>query len=97
MDPDLPFSKQTRPWATQECIDNMNQQWVICMSKIPEADREGLKYWAANKVEMGYCIDHPEHVTRTHHWGGLRAGWLDAEDPDFAPEVPEPSRRRGSG
>jgi hypothetical protein len=64
-----PFSKQTRPWMTDACIADMNKQWLDCMSKIPEPYREGLKEWAAVKVEMGVCHDFPEVRKACHRWG----------------------------
>lgn len=31
MHTELPFSKQNRPWLTEECIDAMNEQFVVCL------------------------------------------------------------------
>jgi hypothetical protein len=66
---ELPFTKQNRPWMTTDCIEAMNEQFMVCISQIDPEHREVLREWAANKVEIGYCHDHPEVMARCHRWG----------------------------
>lgn len=66
---DLPFTRENRPWLTQDCIESMNIQWMDCLSKIPPAAREALKEWAAVKVEMRICHDREDVMTACHDWG----------------------------
>jgi hypothetical protein len=62
---ELPFTKQNRPWLTQEALDDMNGQYVACLKNIPPKDRENLRQWAADKVEMGWC--HDKHTVLREH------------------------------
>lgn len=64
-----PFTKENRPWLGHDCIADMNQQWLTCMSKIPEDLRDGLSEWAAIKVETGVCHDDPRVREACHDWG----------------------------
>jgi hypothetical protein len=50
---ELPFSKQNRPWLTDDCIEAMNQAYVDWISKIKPEQREALKEWVACMVEQG--------------------------------------------
>jgi hypothetical protein len=68
----VPFSNQNRPWLTDECIDAMNKAYLDCISKIDPEHREALKEWAANMVEMGYLLDHPEVMELCQQWGQRR-------------------------
>jgi hypothetical protein len=67
-----PFSKQNRPWLSDDCIAAMNQAYLDCISKIRPEHREALKEWAASMVEMGYLLDHPEVMELCQQWGQLR-------------------------
>jgi hypothetical protein len=64
----LPFSKQNRPWLTDECIEAMNDAYLDCMSKIETEYRSALKEWAASMVEIGYLVDHPEVMEICQQW-----------------------------
>ena len=64
-----PFSKQNRPWMTDDCIADMNQQWVECMAKIKPEHRDALGEWAAVKVETGVCHDDPKVREQCRHYG----------------------------
>jgi hypothetical protein len=66
---ELPFSKANRPWLTADCIEAMNEQFMVCISKLEPDLREALREWAAAKVEIGYCIDRPELLERCRQWG----------------------------
>jgi hypothetical protein len=66
---ELPFTRENRPWLTSDCIESMNEQFMDCLSKIPEQHRDALRSWAAIKVEMGACRDKPEVMERCHRWG----------------------------
>jgi hypothetical protein len=65
----LPFSKQNRPWLTDDCINAMNQAYLDCISKIALEYRETLKEWAASMTELGYLMDHPEVKEICQEWG----------------------------
>ncbi len=66
---ELPFTRENRPWLTSDCIEGMNEQFMACLSQIPEQHREALKEWAAVKVEMGACHDKPDIMERCRQWG----------------------------
>jgi hypothetical protein len=66
---ELPFNAKNRPWLTSDCIEGMNEQWMACLSKMPEHYRDTLAEWAAVKVEMGACKDEPEISERCLEWG----------------------------
>jgi hypothetical protein len=55
-----PFTRQNRPWLTDDCIEAMNQQYKSCMSKIPPDLQEALSNWAAVKVEMHATREDPK-------------------------------------
>jgi hypothetical protein len=66
----LPFTPQNRPWLSPDCIEAMNEQFMICLSHIPEHARESLRDWAAAKVEFGYCHDRPDIIEHCiEEWG----------------------------
>jgi hypothetical protein len=65
---ELPFTTQNRPWLTSDCIEAMNEQFMECISKLPEDQREDLREWAASKVEMGYCRERPEILELCAQW-----------------------------
>jgi hypothetical protein len=65
----LPFSKQNRPWLSDQCIDAMNEAYRDFISKILPEHREALKEWAASMVEMGYLFDHPKVIELCQQWG----------------------------
>jgi hypothetical protein len=60
MKQELPFTRQNRPWMTPDCIEAMNEQFMVCLSHLPDEIREDLRKWAAIKVEVGYCVEHPK-------------------------------------
>jgi hypothetical protein len=66
---DLPFSPRNRPWLTPDCIVAMNEQWMACMTNLPEEYQDDLKEWAAVKVEMGRCKDDPQSWEACEKWG----------------------------
>jgi hypothetical protein len=70
---ELPFTKENRPWLTSDCIEAMNEQFMVCISQFPEEDREALREWATTKVELGYCLENREVMERCNQWGQLQA------------------------
>jgi hypothetical protein len=68
-----PFSKQNRPWLTDDCIEAMNNAYMDWISKIEQELHEALNEWIACMVELGYCLDHPEVLERCKQWGDLRS------------------------
>jgi hypothetical protein len=39
----LPFTTQNRPWLTSDCIEAMNEAFMVCISKIEPEKREYLR------------------------------------------------------
>jgi hypothetical protein len=66
---EMPFTKENRPWMTEEHIRDLNDQYVACMAQIDPEYREGLKEWAASKVELGYCRGNPHVIEHVAYWG----------------------------
>ena len=57
---------------TSDCIEAMNEAFMICISKIPEDRREFLREWTASKVEIGYCLERRDIIEHCmEKWGKL--------------------------
>jgi hypothetical protein len=50
---ELPFTKENRPWLTSDCIEAMNEQFMVCISQFPEEDREALREWLSRRWNLG--------------------------------------------
>ena len=64
-----PFTAETKPWHTDECLDNLNAEFAACMSMISPDDRECLHDWIMWKVELGDCRDNPQAMARCLEYG----------------------------
>jgi hypothetical protein len=47
----------------------MNEEFALCVSRIPPEYRETLRDWAIIKVETTAYADHPEELERCRMYG----------------------------
>jgi hypothetical protein len=62
MNEPLPFTPQNRPWLDDDSINAMNEQFMFCMSQIPDDYKQSVRAWITSKVDLGYC---PEEILDT--------------------------------
>jgi hypothetical protein len=79
---------------TSDCIEAMNEAYMVCISKIDPDQREFLKDWAAAKVEVGYCLERRDVIVHCLEEWGRKKG-VPASLMAELKEIPAQAARKG--